>query len=116
MEEKKTETQDYNIGRSLVSVHLLHSSFSVILSSSALHGLHGRQQMVTLEFWSSYVKTPTMPTSNFKFPMEKLNGLTWVGHPLPVQLAEIGEGEDDGRRSGRCKVQILLPGAHSCVW
>ena len=34
-----------------------------------------------------------------------LNGPTWVGHPLPVQLAVIGEGEGDGRtRSGRCKV------------
>ena len=48
-----------------------------------------------------------MSTSSFKFPMEKLNGPTWVGHPLPVQLAEIGEGEGDGegggagRRSGR---------------
>lgn len=67
--------------------------------------LHGRQQMVTLEFWCSYLKTPTMSTSNFKFPMEKLNGPTWVGHPLPVQFAEIGEGEGDRRRSsGRCKV------------
>lgn len=60
----------------------------------------------------NYQKRPTTPSTNFKFPLEKLILPTWVRHPLLVQLAEVG-GKGSSERH---KVQTWLPGAHTCVW
>lgn len=75
---KKTESQDYNIGRSLPLCNCFTPIFCHPFFPLHFMSLHGRQ-MVTLES-GVYLKTPTMSTSNFKFPYGELARLG-LGNP-----------------------------------